>query len=202
MGRPGRWRACWLARFLRGLRLDRNPLRRGSDRAETAIVVTLLAVFLAVSPFAAIAAGHWAHAAGLREQRAQLAAWHQVRAVLEKNAPRDAFSGYGPSGVSVLARWTGPDGSQHTGYVSVPSGMRAGTTVNTWTDSAGRPSGPPLQTAQVADRAALAVMLAPLVPAILLLAVWKLARRALDRRRSAGWDADWRNTGPQWTNSR
>lgn len=202
MGRPGRWRACWLARLLRGLRLDRNPLRRGSDRAETAIVVTLLAAFLTVTPFAAIAAGHWTHAAGLREQRAQLAAWHQVPAVLEKNAPTDAFSGYGPSDASVLARWTGPDGSRHTGYVSVPSGMRAGTTVNTWTDSAGRPSGPPLQTAQVADRAALAVMLAPLVPAILLLAVWKLARRALDRRRSAGWDADWRNTGPQWTNSR
>jgi hypothetical protein len=69
-------------------------------------------------------------------------------------------------------------------------------------DASGRPTGPPLQAAQVADRAALAVMLAPLVPAILLLAAWKLARRELDRRRSAAWDADWRATEPQWTSRR
>ena len=35
----------WLARLLRGRRLDRNPLRRGSDRAET---VVLGALFLGI----------------------------------------------------------------------------------------------------------------------------------------------------------
>ena len=31
-------RTSWLARLIRGLRPDRNPLRRGIDRAETAIL--------------------------------------------------------------------------------------------------------------------------------------------------------------------
>lgn len=202
MRRPRRWRACWLARVLRGLWIDRNPLRRGSDRAETAIVVGLLAAFLASAPLAAVAAGHWTHAAGLREQRYQAAAWHQIPAVLLKTAPADSFAGYGPSTTSVLARWTAPDGARRTGYITVDAGARAGAVVATWIDSSGEITGPPLQPAQVADRAALAAMLAPLVPAILLLCGWKLARRGLDKRRSAAWDDDWKATGPQWTNSR
>ena len=202
MARPGKWRACWLARALRGLRLDHNPLRRGSDRAETAIVAGLLAAFLASAPLAAVTAGHWTHAVTLREQRIQAADWHQVPAVLLKGAPADSFTGYGPADASVPARWTAPDGTRRTGYVSVTAGARAGATVGAWIDRSGNITGPPLERQQVADRAALAAMLAPFVPLILLLASWKLARRTLDRRRSAAWDADWRATGPQWTNSR
>lgn len=202
MRRPGRWHACWLARLIRGLRFDRNPLRRGLDRAETAIVAGLLAAFFASAPFSAVTAGHWIHAASLREQHAQTTAWHQVSARLLKDAPADSFASYGPADTSAMARWTAPDGTRRTGFVSVPAGTRAGVVVQTWMDPTGKPTGPPLQSAQVADRAALAVMLAPLIPAMLLLAMWKLARRELDRRRSAAWDADWRATGPQWTSRR
>src|SRR5690348_18243309 len=53
---------CWLARLLRGRRLDRNPLRRGSDRAETVVLGVLLAAFLAAAPFAAHAAWALGHA--------------------------------------------------------------------------------------------------------------------------------------------
>lgn len=187
---------------MRGLRLDRNPLRRGSDRAETVIIAGLVAAFLGLAPFTAVTAGHWFHAAGLREQRAQAAAWHRVPALVLKDAQSDSYVYYGPSPVPVLARWPAPDGSRHTGYVGVPAGTRAGTSVTTWTDKTGRPTGPPLVSAQVADRAALAAMVAPLISAVLLLAAWMLARRALDRRRSAAWDAEWKVTGPQWTNSR
>jgi hypothetical protein len=45
-----RFRTSWLARLLRGRRLDRNPLRRGSDRAETIVLGALLAGFLAAGP--------------------------------------------------------------------------------------------------------------------------------------------------------
>jgi hypothetical protein len=202
MRRAGKWRTCWLVRLLRGLRLDRNPLRRGTDRAETAIIASLLAAFLVSAPFSAVTAGHSFRAAGVREERAQAAAWHKVPALLLKDAPADSFVDYGPSAISALGRWTAPDGSRHTGYIGVPAGTRAGSTVATWTDASGRLTGPPLQSAQVGDRAALAAMLAPLIPAVLLLAAWRLARRALGKRRSASWDADWRATGPHWTNMR
>ena len=48
--RPKRPRMHWLARLMRGWRLDRNPLRRRSDRAETAVLGVLLAAFLAGRP--------------------------------------------------------------------------------------------------------------------------------------------------------
>jgi hypothetical protein len=40
----------------------RNPLRRASDRMETAVLGLLLAAFLAAAPLAAHAAGTWASA--------------------------------------------------------------------------------------------------------------------------------------------
>jgi hypothetical protein len=41
----------WLAQLVRGWQLDRNPLRRACDRAETAVLGALLATFLAAVPF-------------------------------------------------------------------------------------------------------------------------------------------------------
>ena len=59
---PGRrWRRTRLAR---ALGLDRNPLRRASDRAEAWIRIGLLAVFLIAGPLAAIGAGGWAYHGG------------------------------------------------------------------------------------------------------------------------------------------
>ena len=45
--RPTKRGARRLGRWLRGRRIDRNPLRRGSDRAQTAMLGLLLAAFLA-----------------------------------------------------------------------------------------------------------------------------------------------------------
>ena len=202
MRRRGIWRTCWLGRLVRGLRPDRNPLRRRTDRAEAAIAAGLLAAFLAGAPLAAVTAGHWTHAASVRTQHAQQAASYRVPAVLQQNVPGPVYTEYGTSQDVVRARWSAPDGSTRVGYVGVPAAARAGTTVTVWTDASGRLTDPPLQPAQVAHQAALAAMTAPLIPAILLLAVWKLARWALDRRRLAAWDNDWRAFGPQWTSRR
>ena len=65
--------ARWMARRAGQARprgLDRNPLRRRMDRAETCITAGLVAVFLAAAPLIAVTAGGWVHAAGLREQHA------------------------------------------------------------------------------------------------------------------------------------
>src|SRR5579863_8657408 len=94
--------SSWLGRLLRGRRLDRNPLRRGSDRAETAMLGVLLAVFLAGAPFAAYAAGNWTSAAAAREAQAQQAALRQVPATLLQEAAPWSATDYG-SGAT--ARW-------------------------------------------------------------------------------------------------
>jgi hypothetical protein len=77
-----------LARLTRGLRPDRNPLRRATDRAEAALIIGLVAVFLAGAPIAAIMAGHLASAAGMRSEHA---ARNRVRAVLLQDAPGPVY---------------------------------------------------------------------------------------------------------------
>jgi len=119
-----------LARLARGRRLDRNPLRRGSDRAETVVSGALLAGFLAAAPFAAHAAGSWAYATSAREAQAQQATIRQVPATLVQSPSLAAgFPGAGAASLSVVARWRAPDGQERTGELVVPSGAETDSAV-------------------------------------------------------------------------
>ena len=142
-------RTYWPGRVLRGRRLDRNPLRRRSDRVETAVLGLLLAAFLAGAPFAAHAAGSWAYATSAREAQAQRASLHQVPATLLKAAP--AWNAYTNSrGVlEVEARWRAADGQVRTGEVFVLGGAAAGSTVLVWENRAGQLTGPPNKSCRV-----------------------------------------------------
>jgi hypothetical protein len=190
--------AAWAMRVVRGLWPDHNPLRRTIDRVEAVVVAGLAAAFLAGVPLAAVAAGHYAYGYASRTAAAQRAAWHQVPARLLTAVPASA---YGDEG-SVAARWTAPDGRRCTGMVFAPVAAPAGGTVRVWVDEAGRLTGPPLQPSLIRAQAVLAAILAALVFAIIVVCVGLLAHVALDRRRLAAWDAEWRATGPQWTRQR
>jgi hypothetical protein len=130
---------CWR---LRGLWPDRNPLRRAVDRVEAVLMAGLVAAFLIGAPLVAVAAGQWSYAVGLRVERAQQSAWHQVPAVLLADAPSRGYAGYTPQ---VRARWTARNGTQRSGDVDAPAGARAGRTVLVWADASGRLTGPPLR---------------------------------------------------------
>ena len=83
--RPGRPRG--LTRLARALGLDRNPLRRATDRAEAWIRAGLLAVFLIAGPMAALSAGHWAYHAGTTAARVPAAPAHRVQPAALQQAP-------------------------------------------------------------------------------------------------------------------
>jgi hypothetical protein len=120
-----------LARQARRLGLDRNPLRRRTDRIESSIAAGLLALFLIGAPLVAVMAGRWAHQGGLREQRSQHA-WHQIPAQVLTSAPvlpRYAYRTTWIPGAQVAAKWTGPDGRARFGRVPAALGTRAGQTV-------------------------------------------------------------------------
>jgi hypothetical protein len=193
-------RVSRLGRFARGRRPDRNPLRRGSDRMETAVLAVLVIAFLVGAPFAAQASGAWAHAIAHRVQVTQVASRHQVQAVLLNAAPAGSKNAEFMS--QVRARWVAPDGKKVTGQVSVQPGTAAGTMVRVWTTRDGQLTDPPLLDSQVAEQAAFAEIAAVAALAILLTVAGLLARRALDKRRAAAWDADWRATEPRWTTRR
>ena len=198
MKRQHRPRTYWLGRVLRGRRLDRNPLRRRSDRVETAVFGVLLAVFLAAAPFAAHAAGSWAYATSARAAQAEQAKVRHVPATLLAAAPVWT-STVAPD---VAARWRAPDGQVRTGEVFVPAGAAAGSTILVWINRAGQLADPPLGTSQLAARAQMAAYAAAGSLAVILIAAGWLARRSLDRRRLAAWDSDWLANGPRWSQRR
>ncbi len=188
-----------LSRLVRGRWPDRNPLRRGSDRAETAMVAVLLAAFLVGAPLAAHYAGSWTYAASAREAHAQQAALHHVPATLLQAAtPWSVTAG----GSEAEARWRAPDGQVRTGQLIVPSGAAAGSTVMVWINQAGQLADSPLEYSQAAGRAELSRALAVVALAVTLILVGWLGRWALDRHRLAAWDADWLATGPRWSQRR
>ena len=193
-------RVTRLGRFVRGRRPDRNPLRRASDRVETAVLAVILIAFFAAAPFAAQAAGAWAQTRAHEAQRTEQAAWHQVPAlVLTATTGVQGYGAYAGLESPAQARWTAPDGKVITGEIPVAPGTAAGTTVRLWTTRDGVLTDPPLQDSQVADDALLAGTVSVIALATLLAITGMLARRALDKYRMAAWDAEWRATGPRWT---
>lgn len=189
-----------LGRFLLGRRLDRNPLRRASDRVETVGLVVLAIAFLAVAPFAGQAAGAWAKGMSQRTQIAQEASLRQVPAVVQKVTSEPmGLGGYAAYPPEAQAQWTAPNGRVLTGETPVAAGTIAGATVRVWVNHDGQLTNPPLRDSEVTGQGAFAEVFAVVAIGVFLIGVGALTHRALDKRRMAAWDADWRATGPRWT---
>jgi hypothetical protein len=190
--------ARWIRRFVLGRRLDRNPLRRASDRAETLVLAGLVTALLAGAPFAALAGGGFAHDLAQHMQQSQQAARTQVTAVTLEAAPASVKeTGFAPP--VARARWAAPDGRAVTGEVPVTLGTPAGAKVPVWTTVSGELTAAPLQDTQIASLVTLGQGVSALTLAVVVALAWSLARQSLDRRRYAAWDADWQAADPRGT---
>ncbi len=183
----------------RRLGRDGNPLRRRSDLIEAWLLPAVIAVFLALCPVVAVVTGAWVHADNAAARHAQLS-WHRAEAVLLQAAPGPEMSDNGANSwvVWTLARWT-MDGRRHVGDVPAAAKSRAGSTVAVWLDHAGNIRTPPLTAAQVGERVVTATSFVLAGLAVLLAGLAWLARRALDKRRLAGWETAWLAVGPRWS---
>ena len=193
-----------LARCTRRLGFDRNPLRRRTDRIEAAIRLATMILLLVAVPIAVIAVGRQADHLALRQAHAQLAAEHQVTAVLLKQAQAtgvpDPYTSVQLT--YVLARWQPPGGPPRSGQVLAPAGTHAGSTVTIWIDASGAVASPPPDRRDIVGDVTIAAVVTGLLASLLLLGANTLAQRALDRRRVNAWDAEWRVTGPRWSGHR
>ena len=192
-----------LAKLARWLGIDRNPLRRGTDRVEATLRLVMILLMVAAVP-AAVAAGRWADHYALHRAQVQRAVNHQVTAVLLEDAP---VSGVPDPYTSVRtawvpARWQPPGQPPRTGEVLALAGARKGSTVRTWIDPSGAITDPPVDHRVVVGDVWLAVMATCLVSWVLLLVAGVLVRRVLDRRRLRAWEAEWRASGPLWSGHR
>jgi len=202
-GRAGRKsRTSWAGRTWRRMRLDRNPLRRRSDRVEAFIFGGLLVAAAAGAPVAAVTGGHWALASAQQAARIERETSHQVRAVLL------AVPGTSPSGYSVTAtvaaqaRWTTPAGTTRTGEIPVPAASFRGEFYTIWTDSTGGLTHAPMTAAQISDEGTFGTVLAVVLTLMTAGVVAGFTRLVVNRRRIAAWDADWAVTAPMWTRQR
>jgi hypothetical protein len=187
----------WLCRAVRGVRPDRNPLRRRTDRLESCLLAGLFVAAAAGAPLAAQAAGHAWYADAAHTRQAQLAARHEVTAVLAQ--PAGVMGAYTlTSQVPTLASWLSTGGARRAGDVPAVPGSPAGTLVNVWTDDNGYLISPPLTLTEVADQADAARVAAVGGIIVGCMASTLAIRQLLNRRRMAAWDADWVVTARLW----
>ncbi len=188
----------WCDRVLRGLRPDRNPLRRAVDRVETYLLAALFVVTAAGAPFAAQLASHIAYASALRTEQAQVASSHEVPAILTQNASAGANGYTVTEQVPVLATWTSVTGVRHSGEVLAPAGSLKGAAVAVWTNAAGGLISPPMRPSQVSGAADLAAIGAVGTVCVLFLCGAGVIRHTANKRRLSAWDADWAVTSQAW----
>ncbi|MGW3989483.1 Rv1733c family protein [Streptomyces sp. NPDC004830] len=173
---------------VRWWRWRHNPLRRRVDVVEAWVVLAgwLLALL------GGLLAGLAAAAAVDRAVERQRAESHEVRAVLVRDAPGpSAARAANDNRVWGKVRWTAPDGSLHQEQARVPPRAEAGSTVPVWVNRAGDLTGPPVSGGEAWLHASMGGVLAgAFVGGTVLGTLW-LTRLALDRRRSAMWDAEW-----------
>jgi hypothetical protein len=193
-----------MARCARWLGFDRNPLRRQADRIEAAVRLTIAILVVVVMPIAAIVAGRQADHLALRHAQAQRAAEHLVKAVLL--APAQATGVPDPYTSIQLtwtpARWQPPGQPVRSGEILVPAGTRKGSVVPIWINASGAVTQPPLAHRDIIGDVFLAVGVTCMASLLLLLTLWALARRALNRWRLNAWETEWRSAGPLWSGHR
>ncbi len=193
-GKPG---VTTAGRFVRGMRFDRNPLRRATDRAESVVLILLAVLFLVGAPLSALAAGGAMHAVAQRAELAQRASHLPVMATVKTVTGTPATGGNLTTEVD--AQWTAPNGKVINTEMAVAIGYTPGDTLKVYTTPDGRLTTPPMAESQVASLTELARVAGVAGLAVVLTMAGVVARWWLNRRRIAAWDADWRSTGPRWT---
>ncbi|HTX85870.1 MAG TPA: hypothetical protein VME44_27105 [Streptosporangiaceae bacterium] len=183
----------WL---VRRFALDRNPLRRRSDRIEAWILLAMIVAFVPLTILTTVSAIHWAEQHGSRQRAEQHL--QEVSAVLLQAAPATDPAVDGSVSMQVRARWP-VNGATHVGDIAVVPGTARGTTVQIWITKKGNAAPPPLTSAQMDARVVAAIVLAPAAVALALWLMLCLLRWPLNRSRLASWAASWTSVGPRWT---
>jgi hypothetical protein len=194
--------STWIARTYRGRRLDRNPLRRPSDRAETLVGIWLLVLFAVTAPLIAHAAATTTEHVASDARATALATSHQVTATTVQTAPALVQTPYTLSTSWVNATWTAPDGRRQTGQIQVDDGTRRGSRERIWVSASGNLVPPPLPAWQVRQLAEWAELISFLVVIAVFLTIVAMIKIALNRRSSALIEAEWAVIEPRWNRQR
>ncbi|MEU7147959.1 hypothetical protein [Streptomyces sp. NPDC045470] len=194
-----------MVRVIAGLwRWRRNPLRRTTDLLEAWVALAAFLVLVLGGGFAGLAAGSAAHDALQRSVRAQAQQRHQIWATADRAAPRPSAATDPEAAAGrethrrVAARWTAPDGSEHSGPVAAPGPVRAGERFLIWTDARGRVVARPLDPSTARAHAVLAGLGAAAVTGAVAAGGRELVTRRMLNRRYRRWEREWERVGQDW----
>ncbi|QGV81942.1 Rv1733c family protein [Streptomyces ficellus] len=210
-----------------GLRRWRhNPLRRPTDLTEAWVAFAALLLMCVAAPAGGAVAGTVTHTSLQESARLQQEQRHPVTArVLPDDGTGDSTgdgtddnTGDGSANGTaardartteasaehrthrpVPARWTGPDGTRHTGVlVTTRADVSPGDVLRVWTDDRGRLVDRPMTAATARDHAVLAglgtmFLTAGIVEGVRRVVVWRLVQR-----RYEDLDREWAQVGPDW----
>lgn len=193
-------------RALVGLwRWRHNPLRRKTDLVEAWVALVAVLLIAVAVPLAGFAVGGLTRDALLQSVREQREVRHEVAGTVIKKVSRPPVdpdpetSSARDRHSRVLAEWTAPDGTAHSGtVVAALDSPDPGDRFRLWTDAHGQVVGRPLDDATASTHAALAgigaaVAVAGLVEGARRIVVWRIVVRRHDR-----WDQAWEKAGPDW----
>jgi hypothetical protein len=183
------------AQLTRRFALDRNELRRTSDRIEAWSALALIIAFVPLAVLSAACAVSLVRESAVTAQRA--GTLRQVTAVLLHAVPAGDPAVPGSAAFYAPARWT-VAGSTHVGDVQAIPGSPAGTAIRIWVDAAGTVEQPPPTPGQITDEVVLALIAAPVGVALALWLAWYAMKCLLNRRRLASWAQEWSSLGPSW----
>jgi hypothetical protein len=193
----------FLARFWRRVHPGRNPVARPWDRIEGAMLIAVLLGMVLAFPLAVVL-GSQAHTGQLALSAQQRVERHPATATLMADAPPAVVTGEGQpvdsSAQDVPARWT-VNGAERIGTISGRPGDRAGSPVSIWLTNSGDLAPPPISTSDAVVNGVLTGVFVWLAAAILLSALYWIARWYLDRQRAGQWEREWVLISRHWTRS-
>ena len=181
----------WFIRMFRGRRLDRNPVRRPSDRAETLALIWMLMACAITAPLVAHAASARATSIGQHARATALATERRVTAITLQATPPPDDSPYGVFSSSVKVGWTAPDGRARTGQILVDDGTREGSALPVWVTPSGDVAPTPLTVGEIAEITDITAISAALAVIAAFATSWALLKYLFRRRRMAAWEAEW-----------
>ncbi|MFI0151184.1 Rv1733c family protein [Streptomyces lydicus] len=174
-----------------------GPLRRGTDVAESWMILVTGVLVAVLAPAAGVTAAGAVDAAAQRQSHD----WHSVSAVLTADPPAriGVDSPSGAAGrVHVTVRWTAGDGAVRTGETAVAPGLRAGDRTTAWLDRHGALVRDPLTPADSLAQTIAVGTVAASGSGLLLVGAERAGAALLNRRRAAQWEREWAEVDAEW----
>jgi hypothetical protein len=180
--------------------MARHACRTGrwTDRVEDVAAWVLLAAGLLVVLFGC-AFGVRTHDRLIQQGQSEALDRTPATATLLSDAPIVSSLYATGSAVGANATWQDRSGAAHTGIVTAPQGLDAGSTLTIWIDRTGAEVTAPTSSGDALTVAAIAVGIVIVGGVSILAGLWEVLRRVVLAYNCGAWEQEWREVAPIWS---